>query len=143
MRPGTAHTPTTRKELDVTPDSIAPQLSADGTAVRLPLTDRVAPLLDELALAYAEDPATVGTLLLAHAAAVVCLDYAVCSDDTPDYERAMRAAEADGTRDALTEGLPAAVHVDPLMSPHDAITLGTRLTKSAAAIRNSQNRNRA
>jgi hypothetical protein len=127
----------------VTPDSIAPQLTADGTAVRLPLADRVAPLLDELALAYAEDPATVGTLLLAHAAAVICLDFAVCNDDTPDYERAMRAAEADGTRDALTEGLPAAAHVDPLMSPHDAITLGTRLTRSAAFIRNSQNRNRA
>lgn len=120
-----------------------PQLSADGLAVRLTLAEHVDPLLDELALAYAQDPDAVGRLLAAHAASVVALDYAMCSDDATDYGRAMRAAEADATREALLDDCPAAVAVDPLLAPDDAITLAGRITRTAAHIRHrtAQNRN--
>ncbi|MGW2910496.1 hypothetical protein ACWC9X_08805 [Streptomyces asoensis] len=120
-----------------------PQLSADGLAVRLALAEHVDPLLDDLALAYAQDPDTVGRLLAAHAASVVALDYAMCSDDATDYGRAMRAAEADATREALLDDCPAAVAVDPLLAPDDAITLAGRITRTAAHIRHrtAQNRN--
>jgi hypothetical protein len=112
---------------------IRPQLTADGTAVRLALAEHVDPLLDDLALAYAEDPDAVGRLLAAHAASVVRLDFAVCSDDATDYGRAMRAAEADGTREALLDELPP--QVDPTYDPDNAITLAGRITRAAAHIR--------
>ncbi|MER7692983.1 hypothetical protein [Streptomyces sp. NPDC097610] len=112
---------------------IRPQLTTDGTAVRLPLAEHVDPLLDDLALAYAEDPDAVGRLLAAHAASVVRLDFAVCSEDATDYGRAMRAAEADGTREALLDELPP--QVDPTYDPDDAITLAGRITRAAAHIR--------
>ncbi|MFD5591970.1 hypothetical protein [Streptomyces griseorubiginosus] len=120
-----------------------PQLSADGLAVRLALAEHVDPLLDEFALAYAQDPDTVGRLLAAHAASVVALDYAMCSDDATDYGRAMRAAEADATREALLDDCPTALAVDPLLAPDDAITLAGRITRTAAHIRHrtAQNRN--
>ncbi|MGW2497331.1 hypothetical protein ACWCV2_22880 [Streptomyces pseudogriseolus] len=105
--------------------------------VRLPLTDHAAPLLDELALAYAQDPDAVGRLLTAHAASVTAHDYAECSEDATDYERAMRAAAADGTREALLDECPSAPTLDPLLGPDDAVTLGTRLTRQAAHIRNT------
>lgn len=114
---------------------IRPQLSADGSAVRLPLADRTASLLDDLAVAYAEDPADVGTLLVAHAAAVLCLDFAATSDSAHDVDRAMRAAEADGTREALLDELPIDHQLDPLLSPDDSITLAGRLTRLAGRIR--------
>nr|WTB07425.1 hypothetical protein OG546_26310 [Streptomyces antimycoticus] len=63
--------------------------------------DRAAPLLDKLALAYAQDPSTVGRLLAAHAVHVTALDLATVRDDATDADRAMCAAEADGTREAL------------------------------------------
>ncbi|MGA5501749.1 hypothetical protein [Streptomyces umbrinus] len=114
---------------------IRPQLSADGLAVRFPLGEHVDPLLDELALAYAQDPDAVGRLLAAHAARVVALDFAMCSDDVTDYGRAVRAAEADGTRDALLDECPVAVALDPLLDPDAAITFATRTTRLAARIR--------
>lgn len=114
---------------------IRPQLSADGLAVRLPLAEHVDPLLDELALAYAQDPDAVGRLLAAHAASVVALDYIACSDDATDYERAMRAAQADATREALLDDCPAAVALDPLLDADDAISLAGRITRVAAHIR--------
>ncbi|GGR80714.1 hypothetical protein GCM10010252_19030 [Streptomyces aureoverticillatus] len=122
---------------------IRPQLSADGLAVRLPLGEHVDPLLDELALAYAQDPETVGRLLAAHAASVVALDYARCSEDATDYGRAVRAAEADASREALLDDCPAAAVLDPLLGADDAITLATRLTQAAAHIRHrtAQDRN--
>jgi hypothetical protein len=58
----------------------------------------------------------------------------------PDHVRHMRAAEADGTREALLADLPAENQADPLLSPDDAITLATRLTRLAAHIRNTPNR---
>ncbi|CAL9530679.1 hypothetical protein [Streptomyces sp. enrichment culture] len=116
---------------------ITPQITADGRMVRLPLTTRTAPVLDELALAYAQDPGAVGTLLLAHAAAVVCLDHAAVSEDATDYERAHRAAEADGTREALLDDCPSAATLDPLLDPDEAVTLATRLTRRAAHIRHT------
>lgn len=114
---------------------IRPQLSADGLAVRLPLAEHVDPLLDELALAYAQDPDAVGRLLAAHAASVVALDYIACSEDATEYERAMRAAQADATREALLDDCPAAVALDPQYTPDDAITLAGRITRFAADIR--------
>ncbi|MEU9306924.1 hypothetical protein [Streptomyces sp. NPDC048256] len=112
---------------------IRPQLTTDGTAVRLPLAEHVDPLLDDLALAYAEDPDTLGRLLAAHAARVLALDFAMCSEDATDYGRAMRAAETDGTREALLDELPP--QVDPTYAPDDAITLAGRITRCAAHIR--------
>ncbi|QCX77643.1 hypothetical protein C9F11_20040 [Streptomyces sp. YIM 121038] len=114
---------------------IRPQLSADGLAVRLPLAEHVDPVLDDLALAYAQDPEAVGRLLAAHAASVVALDVAMCSEDATDYGRAVRAAEADATREALLDDCPAAVALDPLLAPDDAITLAGRITRAAAHIR--------
>lgn len=129
---------------DATParPMIAPQLTADGRAVRWSIAERLAPLVDDLALAYAEDPDGVGRLLAAHAAHVAALDYAQCSEDMPEYERCMRAAQADGTRDALLDELPSAERIDALLTPDDAITYATRLTKLAARTRLAKNRNR-
>lgn len=119
---------------------ITPQLTTDGRMVRLPLADHAAPLLDELALAYAQDPDTVVRLLTAHATRVTALDYIACSEDAAEYERAIRAAQADTTREALLGECPSAPTLDPLLGPDDAVTLGTRLTRQAAHIRNTKNR---
>ncbi|MFJ7267279.1 hypothetical protein ACIQV3_11540 [Streptomyces sp. NPDC099050] len=128
---------------DATPGlpMIAPQLTADGRAVRWPIADRLAPLVDDLALAYAEDPDGVGQLLADHAAHVRRLDFAQCSEDMPEYERCIRAAQADSTRDALLDELPRTPQVDALLTPDDAITYATRLTKLAAFSRLTRNRN--
>ncbi|WIC89753.1 hypothetical protein SEA_SOJO_35 [Streptomyces phage SoJo] len=112
---------------------IRPQLTNDGTAVRFPLAEHVDRLVDDLAIAYAADPDSVGRLLAGHAAAVLALDFAACSETETDYGRAMRAAEADGTREALLDELPP--QVDPTYAPDDAITLAGRITRFAAAIR--------
>ncbi|MFK0069720.1 hypothetical protein [Streptomyces sp. NPDC091046] len=115
---------------------IRPTLTADGTAVRLPIRDAItAPLLDALAVAYAEDPQQLGPLLIEHAARVIALDLAAVDDDAADYERAVRAAEADGTRDALLEELPIEQQLDPQYGPDAAIALATRITQHAAHIR--------
>ena len=116
---------------------IKPQITPDGRMVRLPLAARTAPLLDELALAYAQDPGAVGRTLLAHAAAVVCLDHAAVSEDAAEYGRAVAAAEADGTREALLGECPSAATLDPLLTPDEAVTLATRLTPRAAHIRHT------
>ncbi|WP_430479344.1 hypothetical protein ACQZM9_21940 [Streptomyces sp. P11-1] len=115
---------------------IRPGLTAAGDRVRLPVGEQLlAPLVDALAIAYTEDPETVGQLLAGHAVSVLALDYAACSDDVPEHVRAMRAAEADGSREALLDSLPAEVQQDPLLLPDDAITLATRLTRLASHIR--------
>ncbi|UIX33575.1 hypothetical protein [Streptomyces sp. GQFP] len=119
---------------------ITPQLTGNGQAVRLPLSSRVAALLDDLALSYTADPDAVGALLNAHAARVLRLDFAQVSADVPDHVRAIRAAEADGTREALLDECPSADRLDDVLTPDDAITLGTRLTKHAAHIRHTQTR---
>ncbi|MGW2130422.1 hypothetical protein [Streptomyces coelicoflavus] len=117
---------------------IRPTLTADGTAVRLPIRDAItAPLLDALAVAYAEDPQQLGRLLTAHAARVIALDLAAVDDTAADYERAVRAAEADGTRDALLEELPIEHQLDPQYGPDAAIALATRITRHAAHIRHT------
>lgn len=115
---------------------IRPGLTAAGDRVRLPVGEQLlAPLVDDLAIAYTEDPETVGQLLAGHAVRVLALDFAECSLDMPEYERSMRAAEADGTREALLAELPDEVQRDPLLTPDDAITLATRLNKIAGFIR--------
>ncbi|WP_405195143.1 hypothetical protein [Streptomyces anulatus] len=120
---------------------IRPGLTAAGDRVRLPVGEQLlAPLVDALAIAYTEDPEAVGRLLAGHAVRVLALDFAECFLDMPEYERSMRAAEADGTREALLAELPDEVQRDPLLTPDDAITLGTRLTKLAGFIRRTTNR---
>lgn len=116
---------------------IAPQLTVDGQAIRLPLGTRTAPLLDDLALSYTGDPDTVGRLLVAHAASVLRLDLAEVSEDVPDHVRAMRAAEADGTREALLDECPSASRLDDVLTPDESITLAGRLTRLAATVRNA------
>ncbi|GAA3237119.1 hypothetical protein [Streptomyces lavendulae] len=120
---------------------IRPQLTADGRAVRWQIGEHFAPLVDDLALAFAEDPDGVGRLLAAHAENVERLDFARCQPDMPEYERCIRAAEADGSRDALLAEVPSADRVDAELSPDDAITYATRLTRLAARTRLTQNRN--
>lgn len=111
---------------------IRPQLTADGLAVRIPIADRVAPVLDELAVAFADDPDTVAALLRAHAARVVRLDLATTDADATDYGRAVAAAEADGTREALTEQLPSADRLDDVLTPTEAFEAVDRLAAIAA-----------
>ncbi|MHA4819358.1 hypothetical protein ACXZ65_33970 [Streptomyces aculeolatus] len=119
---------------------IRAQLSADGRAVRIPLGDRFAPVVDDLATAYADDPDAVGRLLLAHARAVAHLDHAVTAEDATDYDRAMCAAEADGTREALLDESPAAAHLDAVLGDREAVRLADDLTARAARTRlTSQN----
>ncbi|MFH9295652.1 hypothetical protein [Streptomyces sp. NPDC017520] len=120
---------------------IRPGITAAGDRVRLPVRDDLlAPLVDALAIAYAEDPYMTGRLLTGHAARVLALDYAECSEDTPEFERSIRAAEADGSREALLAGLPDNVQRDTVLTPDDAITLAGRLTKAAGFIRRTTNR---
>jgi hypothetical protein len=119
---------------------ISPQVTVDGQAVRLPLGSRVAALLDDLALSYTADPDTVGRLLNAHAARVLRHDFAQVSEDVPDHVRAMRAAEADGTREALLDECPSADRLDDVLTPDESITLAGRLTRLAATIRNATTR---
>lgn len=119
---------------------IRPQLTVDGTAVRLPLAGLVASLLDDLALAYSQDPKVLGQMLAAHAGRVLAADIAQCSEDATDYGRAVAAAEADGTREALLDELPAEHQFDPQYSPDEAITLAGRITRHAAHIRHTTNR---
>ncbi|MEU4178164.1 hypothetical protein [Streptomyces sp. NPDC026589] len=115
---------------------IRPGITAAGNRVRLPIGEQLlAPLVDALAIAYTEDPDGVARLLKMHAVSVFSLDHAVCSEDMPEHERSMRAAEADGTREALLADLPDEVQRDPLLTSDDAITLATRLTKIAGFIR--------
>ncbi|MGC0427647.1 hypothetical protein RKD32_004002 [Streptomyces sp. SAI-195] len=115
---------------------IRPTLTADGTAVRLPIRDAItAPLLDALAVAYIDDADVIGQLLTAHGTAVIAKDMAEVITDTAEYERAIRAAEVDGTRDALLEELPIEHQLDPQYGPDAAIALATRLTQHAAHIR--------
>lgn len=121
---------------------IRPTLTADGRAVRLPLAERLAPVLDDLALAFAQDPETLAALLRGHAAAVVALDHAVCSEDTPDHVRSMRAAETDGTREALISECDAAYRLDEQYTPDESIALATALTKHAAYIRHTSTKDR-
>ncbi|WP_406014359.1 hypothetical protein OG520_22310 [Streptomyces sp. NBC_00984] len=118
---------------------IRPTLTADGDAVRLPIRDQLlAPLLDELATAYTANPSLLSTLLRAHAESVRRLDHAVTDDTAPDYERAIRAAEADGTRELLLDELPAECVLDPQLSPDTAITLAGQLTRLAGHIRHTR-----
>ncbi|MFH9430269.1 hypothetical protein ACH4JZ_18500 [Streptomyces sp. NPDC017615] len=113
-------------------------LTADGTGVRVAIRDHItAPLLDDLAITYAEGTEPLDRLLFAHAAAVLALDYVACSEDAPEYERAMRAAEADATREALLDALPVEHQLDPLLSADEAVTFAARLTKFAAHIRHT------
>ncbi|WP_326698011.1 hypothetical protein OG909_12075 [Streptomyces sp. NBC_01754] len=115
-----------------------PQLNAPGDRVRLPAYEaHMVPLLDALAVAYYEDPETVGPLLKRHAANALRHDFAEFSATVPERERQVRAAEADGSRDALCAELDADVSADPQMTADDAITLATRLTRLAARIRHT------
>lgn len=118
-----------------------PGLTAAGDRVRIPVgDDLLAPLVDALAIAYAENPVEVGHLLAGHAARVLRLDHAECTDDMPEYERSIRAAEACGSREALLAELPDDVQTDPLLTADAAITASTRLLKLAAHIRLTPNR---
>ncbi|WP_275463346.1 hypothetical protein [Streptomyces noursei] len=118
---------------------IRPQLAADGRTVRLPIADRVEPLLDALAVAYAEAPDDLGALLAHHAENVAALDHAIYGHNVPEYERAMRAATADGSREALLAEAPVA-GLDDLLDPDTAISFASRITQLAAHIRHRTNR---
>lgn len=115
---------------------IRPQLTADGTAVRL-ADDRPDAMLDDLALAYAADPQTVGRLLTLHGANVEHADELRTSTTAPEYAQEMAAAEADGTRDALWGELTPPVALDHVITADEAVTLATRLMRRVARIRHT------
>ncbi|MGC5343682.1 hypothetical protein [Streptomyces sp. DT171] len=118
---------------------IRPGLTASGDRVRIPVGEQLlAPLVDALAIAYTEDPDIVGRLLKLHADRVLKLDFAEFSESVPEWERSVRAAEADGSREALLGQLPAEVQSDPRLTADDAITLATRLTRLASHIRHAR-----
>ncbi|MFD7107711.1 hypothetical protein [Streptomyces celluloflavus] len=117
---------------------IRPQLTADGLAVRLPIAARTEQLLDDLAVAYIEDPDALGPLLAHHGENMRALDHAIYGHDVPEYERAMRAATADGSREALLAEAPVA-GLDDLLDPDSAISLAGRITRLAAHIRHRTN----
>ncbi|WP_030579101.1 hypothetical protein [Streptomyces globisporus] len=119
---------------------IRPQLTADGLAVRLPIAARAEQLLDDLALAYVEAPDDLAALLTVHGENVAALDRAIYGHDVPEYERAMRAAAADGSREALAAEAPIAADLDDLLDPDSAITLAGRIARLAGRIRHSKTR---
>ncbi|MFE5851981.1 hypothetical protein ACFQ61_01975 [Streptomyces sp. NPDC056500] len=113
-----------------------PQLTGDGERIRIPIGDTItAPLIDALAITYTDDPEAIGRLLAVHAAAVLNQDHAEVSEDTPEWERAMRAALADGSREALLAELPEDHSADPEYGPDAADDLAGRITSLAARIR--------
>jgi hypothetical protein len=109
----------------------APRLAVDAAAVTQLIADVAGPLLDELATAYANDPAAVGRLLALHARHVTALDVAVVDDDASDADRAIRAAEADGSRWAVCDLLPPAGLLDVDLSALALDTLANLRTKDA------------
>lgn len=113
---------------------ILPQLSADGLAVRLPILARAEQLLDDLALAYADDAQAVGALLTAHAANVGRLEHAVMCARMPEGEREMRAAAADGSREELLAETPVASDLDDLLDADQAVSLASQITRLAGQL---------
>ncbi|MEU6441380.1 hypothetical protein [Streptomyces sp. NPDC047046] len=117
-----------------------PQLSSDGAYVRLPLRAQVEGVLDDLALAYEADPEAVGALLALHGRRVRDLDRLAHSATAPEYVRAVAAAEADASRDAVADEVPLAADLDRLLDPDTAITYAGHITRVAAHIRHRTNR---
>lgn len=110
-------------------------------AVRLPIGHLLNPVLDDLALAYAADPETVGRLLARHAAAVLDLDLAVVSETAADWEREVSAERAAATRGALlTESMTAQGHLNLDLTPDDADRLAHDLTRCAAVVRQNNSK---
>ncbi|MER8042560.1 phiSA1p31-related protein [Streptomyces sp. NPDC094032] len=97
---------------------ILPQPTRDNRAIEVPLDRITAPLLDALALAYADDPGTIGGLLADLADAVGHRDH--LDRDRAPQQREAAAAWADAAREAVEE------HLD------DAVTRPVRLTARAA-----------
>jgi hypothetical protein len=87
--------------LHATPRNLPP-IAADRAAPQLVELD-----LDELSLAFAQNPKDVARLLTLHALNVLALDLAAVDDAAPRHECAMRAATAKGSRDALLAELGA------------------------------------
>ncbi|MGE9695946.1 hypothetical protein [Streptomyces sp. CH6] len=117
-----------------------PQLSSDGAHVRLPVRAQVEGVLDDLALAYEADPEAVGALLELHGRRVRALDRLAHSATAPEYARAVAAAEADASRDAVADEVPLAADLDRLLDPDTAITYAGAITRVAAHIRHRTNR---
>ncbi|MFE7017647.1 hypothetical protein ACFVAQ_45560 [Streptomyces sp. NPDC057651] len=88
-------------KLQITPRNLPP-IAADRAPGQLVELD-----LDELALAFAQSPKSVARLLTLHAVNVLALDLAAVDDTAPRHECAMRAATAEGSRDALLAELGA------------------------------------
>ncbi|MFF5501232.1 phiSA1p31-related protein [Streptomyces roseolus] len=108
---------------------ISPQPTRDNRAVEVPLDRITAPLLDALAVAYADDPATIGALLVEHAAAVGHRDH-LDRDDSP-HAREVAAAEADETREAVEDHLDGEVTRPVRLTPRAAHQLAGRLAALA------------
>ncbi|WP_405204386.1 hypothetical protein OG795_15265 [[Kitasatospora] papulosa] len=100
--------------LQLTPGNLPP-VADDRAAPQLVELD-----LDELALAFAQSPRNVARLLTLHALNVLALDLAAVDDTAPHHECAMRAATADGSRDALLAELGAR----PALAAHHRTTNG-------------------
>jgi pyrimidine deaminase RibD-like protein len=106
-----------------------------GGIVRLDLAILLAPVMDELALAYAADPEGVGRLLAAHAGHVVSADVAAVTG-APHWEVATVAAAANGTRGALLgQSMTACRGFGWDLTPDAADALARRLHYVAAEVR--------
>lgn len=70
--------------------------------------DVLAAVVDEIAQAYVAHPGQVAVLLLGHAFAALAVEAAVIDPHTEEWQLAVLAAEADGTRRALLDLAPAA-----------------------------------
>lgn len=112
-----------------------PQLTVNGEAIRLPMSDYILPLLDSLAVAYAAHPNAVGALLRLHGENVAAYDRAVVSPLATEYALAMRAAERDGSLEALLTEANAADDLDLHQTADEAVSLATRLMALVARIR--------
>lgn len=111
-----------------------PRLTPDRAAVQLPSAPIAATVVDEIAAAYRDDPATLTALLAAHAEAAAADEHATGNPFATDYERAMRAAEADATREALLDELDTGGIAAGVLGSRDAFRLADDLTALAARI---------
>lgn len=121
---------------------IRPSLTVDGLAVRIPRTDAVAAVLDDLATAFAADPDRLAALLTEHAANVTALDHAATSSTATDYGRQVAAATADGSREALLDEAPtAAAGIDDVFEPDEVFAVIDRLAAVACRAHHNRTRN--
>ncbi|MFC3347739.1 hypothetical protein ACFOOM_09930 [Streptomyces echinoruber] len=113
---------------------IRAQLTPDGRAVEIPLDQVVARVLDDLAVAYADDPDTVGALLAEHASAVLHRQHVAASPTASDTRYEFASAAADHTREAITDEIDAEASAPIRLDQLAARRLADRLVALASRL---------